>query len=116
MKSYLEGHSLHKSATFTNMNYKGTVVNWASYIREMFCQFVYDEYEMLHFDDDVEIDESLFGRNIKYNRGNPTGHRIWIFGIVHRRSNTLGLYPMDNRDAKTCFPTDSRHTYGSFIR
>jgi len=42
------------------MNYKGTVVNWASYIREMFCQFVYDEYE--NFDDDVEIDEFIWSQ------------------------------------------------------
>lgn len=29
MKCYLEGH---KSVTISNMNYKGSVVNWTSYI------------------------------------------------------------------------------------
>lgn len=27
---YLEGHGLHKSATFSKMYYKGTAVNWAT--------------------------------------------------------------------------------------
>jgi len=74
VKCYLEGHSQPKSATFSNMNYKGTAVNWASYMQEMFWQCVYDEYEMLHFDEEVEIDESLFDHKIRYNhRWHPTG-------------------------------------------
>lgn len=52
---------------------------------------------MLHFDDDIGIDDSLFDRKIKYNRENPAGYRIWIFGTLHRRTNTLVLYLEDNR-------------------
>ena len=32
---------------------------------------------------DVEIDESLFGRKVKYHRGNPhVGCKIWVFGMI----------------------------------
>jgi len=64
MKLFLEGLSLHKCALSCNMDYKSTAIHWASYIRRIFCQFVYDEYQLIHFDSDVEIDESLFGRKI----------------------------------------------------
>ena len=86
------------------MEYKTTSVNWASYVREMFCQYVHTEYEKIRFSGDVEIDESLFGRKVKYNRGKPTGNRIWIFGMVERSSNRIILYPVDKRDAETLIP------------
>ena len=76
---YLNGHTLHQSASSAGMEYHHTSVNWASYVREIFCEFVYSTYKDIVFDGDVEIDESLFGRKLKYNRGNPTGTRIWIF-------------------------------------
>ncbi|CAC5426120.1 unnamed protein product [Mytilus coruscus] len=82
IKYYIEGYSLHMSAKCANMEYKSTSVHWASYIREMFCEYIYTEYEMIRFQGDVELDESLFGRKIKYNRGKPTGNRIWIFGMI----------------------------------
>ena len=74
------------------MEYYHTSVNWASYVREIFCEFVFSTYKDIVFDGDVEIDESLFGRKVKYNRGNPTGTRIWIFGIVERSSNKIIMY------------------------
>lgn len=109
IKEYLEGHSLRQCAFSTGMDYKRTAVDWASYVREMFCQYTFDMYNMTQFDGDVEIDESLFGRKIKYNRGEPKGHRIWIFGIVERASNKLILYPVDKRDAQTLIPIIQRH-------
>ena len=63
------------------------------------------------FEGDVEIDESLFGRKIKYNKGEPKGHRIWIFGMIERSSNTLIIYPVDKRDAATLIPIIQRHVY-----
>ena len=56
----LEGHTLHQCALSTRIDYKHTTVNWASYIRKLFCQFVFDTYNMMNFEDKVEIDESLF--------------------------------------------------------
>jgi transposase-like protein len=61
------------------------------------------------FDGHVEIDESLFGRKAKYNRGNPTGTRIWIFGMVQRSSNKIIMYPVDKRDAQTLIPLIKKH-------
>ena len=64
---------------------------------------------MLRFDEDVEIDKSLYCRKIKYNRGDPTGHRIWISVIGHRRINTLILYLVDNIDTTTPVPLIQKH-------
>ena len=111
LKYYLEGHTLHQCALSTNMDYKHTAVDWGSYVRELFCQFVADKYPMTTFDGDVEIDESLFGRKIKYNKGEPKGHRIWIFGKIERSSNALILYPFDKRDADTLISLIQRHVY-----
>lgn len=91
------------------MEYHHTSVNWASYVREIFCEFVFSTYKDIVFDGDVEIDESLFGRKVKYNRGNPTGTRIWIFGIVERSSNKIIMYPVDKRDAQTLIPLIEKH-------
>ena len=54
---------------------------------------------------EIEIDESLFGRTMKYLRGNPTpGMKIWILGLVERSSNTIILYPVADRSAETLLP------------
>lgn len=44
--------------------------NWASYVREIFCEFVHSAYKNMLFDGDV-------------------GTWIWIFGIVEQSSNKL---------------------------
>ena len=46
----------------------------------------------------IEIDESLFGRKIKYHRGRPLGQRVWVFGLVERQSKCIKLFPVDTRD------------------
>ena len=111
IKHYLEGNSLHQCATATGMDYRHTAVDWGSYIRELFSQYVYDQYNMAMFQGDVEIDESLFGRKVKYNKGDPKGHRIWIFGLIERATNSLIIYPVDKRDAETLVPLIQRHVY-----
>ena len=64
---------------------------------------------------EIEIDESLFGRRIKYNRGNPNpGMKIWIFGLVERASNSLILYPVSDRTADTLIPLVQRHVAPCF--
>ena len=109
IKQYLDENSLKQCALSTDMDYKSTAVNWASYIREMFLEYVYKTYQTFKFDAEVEIGESLFGRKNKYNRGRPTGHKLRIFGIVERSSNLLVLYPVDNRDAATLIPIIQKH-------
>ena len=60
-------------------------------------------------DGDVEIDESLFGRKVKYNRGNPTTTCIWIFAMVQRSINQIVMFPVDNRDVPTLIPLIAKH-------
>ncbi|MEW8548562.1 MAG: IS1595 family transposase [Candidatus Thiodiazotropha sp.] len=109
MKYYVEGHTLKQCAIATSMDYKSTAVNWGSYMREIFMEYIYNTYQDMKFGDDVEIDESLFGRKIKYNRGKPSGQKIWIFGIIERKSNLIILYPVDNRNANTLIPLIQKH-------
>ena len=111
MKYYIEGHTLKRCALATNMDYKHTAINWASYVRELFCQYVFDAYSMMNFEGEVEIDESVFGRKVKYHRGQPRGCPIWIFGIVERSSNKIILYPVDNRKSETLIPLIQRHVF-----
>ena len=47
------------------------------------------------------LDESVFGRKVKYNRGNPRGQKIWIFGMIDRVANNLIIYPVDHHAANT---------------
>ena len=54
---------------------------------------------MTQFEGEVKIDESLFGRKNKYNKREHKGHRIWFFGIIHRESNKLIIYPVNDRSA-----------------
>ena len=53
IKHYLEGHSLHQCALSTGMDFRHTAVNWASYVREMFCEFTFNTYNMAPFEGDV---------------------------------------------------------------
>ena len=109
IKYYIEGHSLHQCALNTGMDYRHTAVNWASYIRELFCQYVFDTYERITFDGEVEIDESIFGRKVKYHKGQPRGLRIWIFGLIERQTNRIILYPVDSRNSETLIPLIQKH-------
>jgi hypothetical protein len=57
---------------------------------------------------EIEIDESLFGRRVKHNRGNPhRGLKIWIFGMVER--DTVILYPVNDRYKHILVPLIMRH-------
>ena len=59
---------------------------------------------------EIEIDESLFGRRIKHHRGNPTsGLRIWIFSMVERATNTMIMYPVNDRLRSNLLPIIQRH-------
>ena len=56
----------------SNIDYS-TAVQWAAWIRDLLVQWVWEEVitQELKFDGIMEIDESLFGRKIKYHRGDP---------------------------------------------
>ena len=71
--SFLERNTLLRSAIKSGMDYKKTSVDWASYCREILKHFVFtqylDEENPLRLSGQIEIDESLFGRRFKYNKG-----------------------------------------------
>ena len=58
----------------------------------------------------IEIDESLFGRRVKFYRGNPNkGMKVWIFGLVERKINQVILYAVADRREVTLVPVIQRH-------
>lgn len=56
----------------------------------------------------VEIDESLFGKKRKYNRGAPT-RQCWVFGLVQRNSRKLVLEIVEDRRNSTLHPILQRY-------
>ena len=58
--------------------------------------------------DIVELDESLFGKKRKYNRGAPT-KRIWIFGLVERATRKTVFVPVNDRKKETLIPIIQKH-------
>ncbi|MCG7867879.1 MAG: IS1595 family transposase [Candidatus Thiodiazotropha taylori] len=110
LKSYIEGNSLKQCATFAGMSYGSTAVDWATYIRDMFKDYFKRNIEPQVLSGEIEIDESLFGRRVKYHRGNPNvGVKVWVFGLVERSSNTIILYPVNDRTEATLVPLIQRH-------
>lgn len=82
IKSYLEKNSLAQCSRFSGFSYTTTAVNWASYIREVFKEHFYTNLRHRKLRGIVEIDESLFGRRVKFHRGNPNrGMKVTNFKI-----------------------------------
>ena len=69
------GHTSLQCAKATGRDYKHTAVDWGSFIWEMFCQYTYGMYNiMTQFEGEIELDESLLGRKVNYNKGDPKGY------------------------------------------
>lgn len=110
VKSYLDGFSLSTCAKFSGVAYGSTAVDWGSFVREVMMEFYERNLKSKTLSGEIEIDESLFGRKVKYNKGNPhKGLRVWVFGMVERATNSLILYPVHDRRAKTLLPLIERH-------
>jgi len=101
MFNHIEGHNLYKCADMCGVNYKTTAVEWVKKLRDLYCEFYVRKIRPVKFGGIVEIDESLFGKRVKYNKGNPRGLKIWIFGLVERQTNRLKLFPVEKRDKAT---------------
>ena len=111
MDTRLDGHLLTVCVEKVNIDY-ATGVQWAAWIRDLFVQWVWEDVisQQLKFDGIVEIDESLFGRKIKYHRGDPRGQqRIWVVGLVERSSGRAIYYPVADRSAATLLSIIKRH-------
>ena len=110
IKSYLDKLTLRQFSVFAGISYKSTAVNWGSLVRELFKEHFHKNIKGKTISGETEIDESLFGRKIKYHRGNPRpGLRIWIFGLIERQPNTIILYPVLNHSKETLIPLIQRH-------
>ena len=92
IKSYLEGNTLRQCATSAGISYGSSAVQWWVSVHELFKDHFRRNVVHETLSGDTVIDESLFGRRVKYHRGNPNvGVKVWIFGMVERSSNTIIL-------------------------
>ena len=102
--------TLLQCSLFSGISYRNTAVNWASFLRELFKEhfFLHTRHRVLS--GEIEIDESMFRRKMKYHRGDPPpGLRVWIFGMVERQSNTVILYRVGDHTKQTLIPLIKRH-------
>ena len=75
-------------------------MDWAQYVRDLFMQWVADTLIHVKFIGVVDMDESMFGRRVKYHKGNPNiDLTVWIVGLVELLSGGLLLLPVDDRTA-----------------
>jgi len=74
-----------------------------------YVEYYLSDINDVKFSGIVEIEESLFGRKLKYNKGNSRGMKVWIFGMVERNSNRLKLYPVDKRNKATLMKLITDH-------
>ena len=114
LRTFLINVSLYMGASESGVNYKKTAPTCAKKMRQLFKHYVLrtipNDDNPEQFGGIVEIDESVFGRKIKNNKGNPrTGRKIWIVGIMERDSKKLILYPVKNRSADTLLPIIQKH-------
>ena len=76
--SFLQKQTLLQCSKLSGIDYKRSSIDWASFIQEIFKQYVYECYQTVQLEGEVEIDESLFGKKCKFNHGNPhTGLKVW---------------------------------------
>ncbi len=67
------------------MDYKRTAIDYGKAVRVIFKEYMHREVivKQMKLDGIVEIDESLFGRQLKYHRGDPTvGLRVSKYGDI----------------------------------
>ena len=78
------------------LSYHRTAVEWSKKLRDLYIEYYVRNIRHVILDGIVEIDESLFGRRVKYHKGNPRGSKVWIFGLVERSTNRIKLFPFEN--------------------
>ncbi len=111
IKCFLDNNALLTSSKFSGLDYKKTSVDWANSIRDLLKQWVsHHDYDNVQLSGDIEIDETLFGRQCKYHRGNPhVSLKVWIFGLAERDTNRRLLLPVDRRSVATLIPIITSH-------
>jgi len=104
IREMILGSTLKKACVNGGIAYGHTACDYANFIRELFKTYVHAMLQEIKFRGIVEIDESLFGRKIKYHRGAKKNKQIWIFGLVERETNRLLLFPVEDRSEATLVP------------
>ena len=85
VRSYLDKCTLLQCSIFCGLAYGTTAVNWASFIRELFKEHFHRNTKGKKLQGEIEIDESLFGRRVKYRRGNPNaGLKVSCTAVLPR--------------------------------
>lgn len=78
---FIEKNSLLRSAVKSGLSYKSTAVEWGCLCRKLCIDFVHrtiiNDENPLKIAGEIEIDESLFGRRVKYHRGKPQGLQVF---------------------------------------
>jgi len=105
----LKHQTLWKTSQQTSFCYKSTAIDWANFVRDIFCQYINDDVFNVKFNGDIEVDEPRFGRCSKNNMGTRKCWHVWIVGIVERKSKKIILYPVDCRPEETLVHLTDKH-------
>ena len=124
-RMYLAGTPQHQISTDVGIT-KKSAGRWSGYIRNIMCHEVKDVLETHQLKGHIQIDESCFGHQKKYNRGTRNGKGVWLFGLRAKRVDAEGnldaddydvlIFPVEKRDKATLLPIIQKYVEpGSFI-
>ena len=82
--------SLGKFANQFEMNYSSPSVDWANFVCEPMKYWVHENMACIQMSGVVEIDESIFGRRVKYPRGN-WDYMVTVLPILHSMERNIIL-------------------------
>ena len=88
-----------------------TIVNYYAKLRKVISDIIQTtvmEGNVEGLSQIVEIDESLFGKKQKYNKGRPT-KKQWVFGLVEHNTRKTFFIPVDDRKRVTLLPIIKEH-------
>ena len=89
-----------------------TIYDYFSFCRDITVQKMKREPVLFGNEDDadvqVEVDESIFGKKCKYNRGRPFKRR-WLFGISDSKKHKCHMEIVDSRDETTLLNIIEKH-------
>ena len=80
-----------------------TINDWYSFLRDICIRKFEEEPVRFNSDevaDEVQVDESLFGKKQKYHKG-KSYQRSWFFGISDQQKHKCHIQYVSKRDATT---------------